>query len=221
MPRQLAELLQLSVEEVCADFDAMLRHDWRRLGISAGVLFVAHHALQHVKGRLVSALLERPVVSELCNAAMPPARLWWPGLLPWLEERLQWPCLTKEAQRYIACFETFAQWTTEGQAVHGLCMPSGTDNTASEAGVNKLFTTAWPLQIFVQLVAALAYKHKWSVLASHILGERNVWADQLSGGRFRFRPHDFWPHKSALSLHPADLANALKRAIDSAVCLEP
>ena len=35
MPRQLAELLQLSVEEVCANFDAMLRHDWRRLGISA------------------------------------------------------------------------------------------------------------------------------------------------------------------------------------------
>ena len=35
VPRQLGELLQLSVEEVCADFDAMLRHDWRRLGISA------------------------------------------------------------------------------------------------------------------------------------------------------------------------------------------
>ena len=35
VPRQLAELLQLSVEEVCADFDATLRHDWRRLGISA------------------------------------------------------------------------------------------------------------------------------------------------------------------------------------------
>ena len=35
VPRQLAELLQLSVEEVCADFGAMLRHDWRRLGISA------------------------------------------------------------------------------------------------------------------------------------------------------------------------------------------
>ena len=27
MPRQLAKLLQLSVEEVCADFNAMLRHD--------------------------------------------------------------------------------------------------------------------------------------------------------------------------------------------------
>ena len=35
VPQQLAELLQLSVEEVCADFDAMLRHDWKRLGISA------------------------------------------------------------------------------------------------------------------------------------------------------------------------------------------
>ena len=27
VPRQLAELLQLSVEKVCADFNAMLRHD--------------------------------------------------------------------------------------------------------------------------------------------------------------------------------------------------
>ena len=35
VPRQLAKLLQLSVEEVRADFDATLRHDWRRLGISA------------------------------------------------------------------------------------------------------------------------------------------------------------------------------------------
>ena len=35
MPRQLAELLQLSVEEVCADFDAMLRHDSNPLGICA------------------------------------------------------------------------------------------------------------------------------------------------------------------------------------------
>ena len=137
--------------------------------------------------------------------------------------RRRWPCLTKKAQRYIACFETLAQlalmriaaWTAEGQAVHGLCMPSGTDNTASEAGVNKLFTTAWPFQIFVQYFAAWAYKHKWSVLASHIPGEHNVWADQLSRGNtsafdskpqacFRFRPHDFWPHKCRLSLHPPD-----------------
>ena len=81
--------------------------------------------------------------------------------------------------------------------------------------LTKLFTTAWPLQVFLQLVAAWAYKHKWSVLASHIPGEHNVRADQLSRGntsafdskrqaRFRFRPHDFWPHQCKLSLHPRD-----------------
>ena len=105
------------------------------------------------------------------------------------EVQQQWPCLTKEAQRYIACFETLAQlalmriaWTAEGQAARGLRMPSSTDNTAPEAGVNKLFTTACPLQIFV--VAAWAYKHKWSVLASRIPGERNVAQPRL---HIRFR----------------------------------
>ena len=33
--RHLAELLQLSLEEVCADFDTMLCHDWRSMGVSA------------------------------------------------------------------------------------------------------------------------------------------------------------------------------------------
>ena len=110
---------------------------------------------------------------------------WFAETSDFQEVQQQWPCLTKEAQRYIACFETLAQlalmrvaWTAEGQAAHGVRMPSSTDNAASEAGVNKLFTAAWPLQIFAQLVAAWAYKHKWSALASHIPGERNVWADQ-------------------------------------------
>ena len=114
---------------------------------------------------------------------------WFAETWQFQEVQEQWPCLTKEAQRYIACFETLAQlalmriaWSCEGQSVHGICMPTGTDNTASEAGVNKLFTTAWPLQVFVQLVAAWAHKHKWSVIASHIPGEINIWADQLSRG---------------------------------------
>ena len=96
--------------------------------------------------------------------------------------------------------------------MRGICLPA---QTIPHQKLNKLFTTAWPLQIFVELVAAWAYKRKWSVLASHIPGERNVWADQLSRrnpsafeskpqARFRFRPHDFWPHKSMLSLHPPD-----------------
>ena len=64
---------------------------------------------------------------------------WFAETWDFQQVQQQWPCLTKEAQRYIACFETLAQlalmriaWTAEGQAVHGLRMPSGTDNTASE-----------------------------------------------------------------------------------------
>ena len=81
------------------------------------------------------------------------------GTWDFTEVQTQWPCLTKEAQRYIACFETLAQlalmriaWAAEGQTCHCVCIPTGADNTASEAGVNKLFTAAWPLQLFVQLV---------------------------------------------------------------------
>ena len=37
-------------------------------------------------------------------------------------------------------------------------MPSGTDNTASEAGFNKLFSAAWPLQLFLEVVAAHAQR---------------------------------------------------------------
>ena len=31
--------------------------------------------------------------------------------------------------------------------------PSGIDNSATEASLNKLFTPSWPLQLFVQLTA--------------------------------------------------------------------
>ena len=56
MPRQLAELLQLSVEEVCADFDAMLPRleaPWHLLRQGARVLRVAQrpHARAELAGR--------------------------------------------------------------------------------------------------------------------------------------------------------------------------
>ena len=60
----------------------------------------------------------------------------------------------KPAQRYSACFETLAQLALL-QATHShiggghysFSMPSGTDNSATEASLNKLFTTSWPLQL--------------------------------------------------------------------------
>ena len=50
VPRQLAELLQLSVEEVRADFDAMLRHQHEGVGLAAEGLHVGQVHLQLVHG---------------------------------------------------------------------------------------------------------------------------------------------------------------------------
>ena len=39
-----------------------------------------------------------------------------------------------------------------GGGHYSFSMPSGTDNSVTEASLNKLFTTSWPLQLFVQLL---------------------------------------------------------------------
>ena len=54
---------------------------------------------------------------------------------------------TPHQRGYIGCFETLAQLNTQTQHFY-----YRRRNTVSEAGVNKLFTTSWPLQMFVQLV---------------------------------------------------------------------
>ena len=58
----------------------------------------------------------------------------------------------KLAQAYIASFETLAQFALLQSTYHvsrhshlQIQVPTGTDNTATEAGLNKLFTTKWPL----------------------------------------------------------------------------
>ena len=109
-----------------------------------------------------------------------------------------WPCLVKPGQRYIACFETLAQLALL-QATHShiggghysFSMPSGTDNLATEASLNKLFTTSWPLQLFVQLTAFWVHAHNVLLQPTHVPGRNNDWADNLSRGRlarFSHRP---------------------------------
>ena len=96
------------------------------------------------------------------------------------------PCLVKPGQRYIACFETLAQLALL-QATHShiggghysFSMPSGTDNSATEASLNKLFTTSWPLQLFVQLTAFWAHAHNVLLQPTHVPGRCNDWADDL------------------------------------------
>ena len=70
-------------------------------------------------------------------------------------------------------------------------MPAGSDNTPAEAGVNKLVSTAWPLSLFLRLVASWSHAHSVALLVSHISGQKNVWADELSRDeldRFRSKP---------------------------------
>ena len=118
--------------------------------------------------------------------------------------RSVWPCLVKPGQRCIACFETLAQLALL-QATHShiggghysFSMPSGTDNSATEASLNKLFTTSWPLQLFVQLTAFWAHAHNVLLQPTHVPGRCNDWADDLS-----------WPD-SAIALKVA-YASALR-----------
>ena len=124
--------------------------------------------------------------------------------------RAVWPCLVKPGQRYIACFETLAQLALL-QATHShiggghysFSMPSSTDNSATEASLNKLFTTSWPLQLFVQLTAFWAHAHNVLLQPTHVPGRCNDWADDLSRGRlarFSHRP------ESRIRFSPASLA---------------
>ena len=135
------------------------------------------------------------------------------GILPSglvCRNRAAWPCLVKPGQRYIACFETLAQLALL-QATHShigggrysFSMLSGTDNSATEASLNKLFTTSWPLQLFVQLTAFWAHAHNVLLQPTHVPGRGNDWADDLSRGRlarFSHRP------ESRIRFSPAGLA---------------
>ncbi|CAE7432178.1 HMGB3 [Symbiodinium sp. CCMP2592] len=116
------------------------------------------------------------------------------------EVRSTWPFLTKDAQKYIACFETLAQLALAMTARErhafsqfSVCLPSQSDNTPSEAGINKLFTTSWPLSQFLQLIASWSSCHGVDLQVSPVAGAHNQWADDLSRGRlqaFSHRPQE-------------------------------
>ena len=103
----------------------------------------------------------------------------------WFSE--QWD---KEPQRYIACWETLAQSALLQLGLHfngalhqTFCMPSGSNNTAAEAGCNKIFTTSWPLSHFLRVVASWSYACNVSQMVSHVPGTKNDWADELSSNK--------------------------------------
>ena len=139
------------------------------------------------------------------------------------ELRAHWPFLTKDAQQYIACFETIAQWVllqmayaATGCSSLRFCLPTLSDNSPTQASVNKLFTTAFPLCLFLQKVASWAHAKGLSLEVGHIPGVKNTDADDLSRNRlqkfasttkshrFHVHLHDLARSEHEVSLWPSD-----------------
>ena len=118
--------------------------------------------------------------------------LWFSESWSMTEIRRRWPQLTKSAQPYIACFETLAQLALAMLARRRLhsrhfnfVLPTASDNTAAEAGINKLFTATEPLCTFLKLVACWSARRNVHLAVSHLAGEKNVWADELSRSKLQ------------------------------------
>ena len=84
-------------------------------------------------------------------------------------------------QPYIGCFEALAQlalaqcsWQLLRSKHVRFVLPTASDNTSAESGLNKLFSTAEPLG---------AHLHRVQFEVEHLAGEKTAWADKLSGGK--------------------------------------
>ena len=130
------------------------------------------------------------------------------------------PDLTKDAQKYICAFEVLAQLALVVVAARKLnlqnlsvTLPTASDNTAAEAGINKLLTTRWPASVFLQILGDFAFQQQMHLAVSHTPGHRNDWADDLSRDRIsrwlkyprcRVSLSDFFQIGRFISLHPAE-----------------
>ncbi|CAE7247113.1 unnamed protein product [Symbiodinium sp. CCMP2592] len=124
------------------------------------------------------------------------AFLWFSAIFSAEEVRKQWPQLQGSLQPYIGCFESLAQlalaqcsWQLLRSKQIRFVLPTASDNTSAESGLNKLFSTAEPLGTFLRLAAAWAHLHRVQFEVEHLAGEKNVWADKLSRGSTAFLQH--------------------------------
>ncbi|CAE6932726.1 mfsd7-A [Symbiodinium sp. CCMP2456] len=119
--------------------------------------------------------------------------IWYSEIFTADQVRAEWPQLTGSLQPYIGCFETLTQlalaqcsWQLLRARHVRFVLPSASDNTSAEAGLNKLFSTAEPLGTFLRLAATWAHLHRVQFDVEHLAGEKNTWADALSRGRIAF-----------------------------------
>ena len=78
-------------------------------------------------------------------------------------------------------------------------LASASDNTAAEAGIKRLFTASEPLSGFLKTVAEWSARTNVRLALTHLAGEKNVWADELS----RKRTHRFAPARVKGSASPS------------------
>ena len=133
--------------------------------------------------------------------------------------------VTSEMQKFIACFETLAQMAillifsrNSPGFRFPLRIPSLTDNSGAESGGNKLFSTTYPMNLFLEKLTILCTLSGMELELSHIAGDRSDEADALSRWDFTSPPpfdhdicnrmaislQDLWVYRQKVSLHPAD-----------------
>ena len=99
-------------------------------------------------------------------------------------------------------------------------IPSLTDNSGTEAGGNKSFSTTVPLNYFLEKLTLLCIIAGMELDLSHISGDRNEEADALSRwdrisdpsfnhalhwhNRFELSLSDLWNPDVSVSLHPPE-----------------
>eukprot|EP00435_Cladocopium_sp_Y103_P038655 s2653_g10.t1 len=131
--------------------------------------------------------------------------------------------VTREMQKCIASFETLAQIAILyifSRSSPGFRFPlriqSLTDNSGTEAGGNKLFSTTTPLNVFLEKLTLLCTVSGMELDLSHIAGDRNEEADALSRWNFQSDPpfqhalynrfaislQQLWHPEASVSVHP-------------------
>ena len=95
--------------------------------------------------------------------------------------------MAPQSQRDITCYETLAQhallFLVAAHLPSGrlqLQLPTLCDNSGSEASVNKLFSTVYPICMFLQRIAAFSALSGLSLEVAHVPGVCNEDADMLS-----------------------------------------
>ena len=109
---------------------------------------------------------------------------WFSEIWSMSDVRALWPQLRKDAQKYIACSGTLAQLALQMARSQVLVLrhAQASDNTP---------TLLHGLSLFLRPIASRSHAHSVALLVSHVSGQKNVWADELSRDkldRFRSKP---------------------------------